>query len=376
MAKRKTEANRSDGRVNVSFRFQGKVYSVTGRTKEEALMKKMERLEKLKAAEDDRNDPTVRSYYDNVFTPNRRDKIRESTLRGQSYQFRDAAAVFIPGTGCTFGDLKMSEVKARDIHTVQKALRDSGRTTETTNNIMAHVSHVFNKALRDRTITWNPCTAVDKLQRTEPKAKDTNHRALTEQEALSFFEALHGSYYENICRLMIQTGLRIGEVGALYPADVDTKEGVIHVSKTISRREDGQYYVSDTPKTDSGNRDVPLNDTVLRILKDQQKQNSLIFGHIDLDKPIFRSREGELLREYFVNREISRKCKLTGIQHFTTHAFRATFATQFIEQRPQDYKILSEILGHADISITLNLYAAHKSKNLQAEAMKAINIAM
>lgn len=373
---RRTEANRSDGRVNVSFRFRGKVYSVTGRTREEALLKKMERLEALEAGEEDRVNPTVNSYYFNVFTPNRRDKIKESTIRAQSYQFRDAAAVMIPGTGCCFGDLKMCEVMARDVLTVQKALRDAGRTTETTNNIMAHVSHVFNRAVRDRTISWNPCTAVDKLQRAEPKAKDTNHRALTDQEAKTFFEALQGSYYENICRLMIQTGMRVGEVAALLPADCDMKEGIIHITKTLSRREDGRYFISDTPKTDAGNRDIPITPAVRQIMKDQQKQNLQIFGRVDLDKPVFRSAEGELLREYFVNREIKRKCKQTGIDHFTTHAFRATFATRFIEQQPQNYKILSEILGHADIMVTLNLYAAHKSKDLQSEAMNAFVIAV
>lgn len=373
---RQSKTNRSDGRVNVSFRFRGKVYSVTGKTKEEALLKKIERLKALEAGEEDRVNPTVNSYYDNVFTPNRRDKIRESTIRGQAYQFRDAASVMIPGTGCCFGDLKMSEVMTRDVLAVQKALRDSGRTTETTNNIMAHVSHVFNRAVRDRTISWNPCNAVDKLQRVEPKAKDTNHRALTEQEVKTFFEALQGSYYENICRMMIQTGMRVGEIGALLPADFDMKEGVIHVTKTISRREDGRYYISDTPKTDAGNRDIPITPAVHQIMKNQQKQNLQIFGRIDIDKPVFRSAEGELLREYFVNREIKRKCKQTGIDHFTTHAFRATFATRFIEQQPQNYKILSEILGHADIMVTLNLYAAHKSKDLQSEAMNAFIMAM
>ena len=52
-----------------------------------------------------------------------------------------------------------------------------------------------------------------------------------------------------------------------------------------------------------------------------------------------------------------------GIEKFTCHAFRNTYATRFIEQRPQDYKILSEILGHKDISITLNLYTHVMTEN-------------
>lgn len=372
----KKRVNRSDGRVNKSFRFEGKLYTVTGKNEDEALQKKKERLDSLKAGLERRNNPTVNQYYDDVFTPNRREKVQESTIRSQGCQFRDAAAVTIEGTSLSFGELKMRDVKARDVQEVQRALRESGRTTETVNNILAHVSHVFNRAVLDRTITWNPCKAVDRLQRIEPKCKDTKHRALSEAETTFFFKALEGSYYENICKLMIQTGLRVGEVGALNIGDFDTREGVIHVTKTVARREDGRYFISPTPKTASGFRDVPLTEASKQIFKNQLQINQAFNGTFGFNKPLFLSFTGDYLREYYVNREIKRICERTGIEHFTTHAFRATFATRFIEQRPEDYKVLSEILGHADISITLNLYAAHKSKQKQIDAMNNIIIAM
>lgn len=376
MGRKRKESNRSDGRVNLSFRFNGKVYSVTAPTKEAAILKKQERMEQLRIGKENRENPTLAYYYEHVFTPNRREKVKESTIRSQSCQFWDAAKVPIEGTGHIFGELRMSEVKAMDVQTVQRILRESGRTTETVNNILAHVSHVFNRACRDRTILWNPCVAVDKLQRVEPKCKDTKHRALTEEETKVFFEALSGSYYENLCRIMVLTGMRVGEASAINLTDVDLKENVIHVTKTVARLEDGSYYISETPKTDAGNRNIPLTAEVRQIVMKQVKLNEQLLGNISLAEPIFRSFKGQLMREYFVNREIKRKCRETGIEPFTSHAFRDTFATRFIEQRPTDYKILSEILGHADISITLNLYAAHQSKEKQQEAMNGIVIAM
>ena len=81
------------------------------------------------------------------------------------------------------------------------------------------------------------------------------------------------------------------------------------------------------------------------------------------------------MREYTLNREIKRICQSAGIEVFTCHAFRNTFATRFIEQRPQDYKILSELLGHKDVSITLNLYT-HVMVDNKVEAMKNISIAI
>lgn len=88
---------------------------------------------------------------------------------------------------------------------------------------------------------------------------------------------------------------------------------------------------------------------------------------------LFRSVNGKILREYSVIREIGRICQAADIENFTCHAFRNTFATRFIEQRPQDYKILAEILGHKDISITLNLYT-HVMAQRKKDAMNDINI--
>ena len=170
---------------------------------------------------------------------------------------------------------------------------------------------------------------------------------------------------------MIQTGLRIGEAGAIYRKDIDYSANMLHITKTILRDEIGAYLIGDSTKTDTSTRDIPINDTIRGILKDQIKQNGLI----RLQGPIFTLPEGGLLREYSVNREIKRICAKAEIDKFTSHAFRATFATRFIEQRPQDYKILSEILGHSNIKITLNLYT-HVMQENKIKAMEGITIAI
>ena len=56
------------------------------------------------------------------------------------------------------------------------------------------------------------------------------------------------------------------------------------------------------------------------------------------------------MRDYSVDREIARICKKADIEYFSSYAFRNTYATRFMEQRPQDFKILSEILGHKDVT--------------------------
>ena len=132
------------------------------------------------------------------------------------------------------------------------------------------------------------------------------------------------------------------------------------------------YIIGNDAKTESGKRDIPFSSEVRQLLREQQKQNEVLLGK-KWKGTLFPSVEGELLREYTVNREIKRICKTADIEPFTCHAFRITFATRFIEQRPEDYKILSDIMGHKDIAITLNLYTRVMQEK-KVSAMKAIKI--
>ncbi len=203
---------------------------------------------------------------------------------------------------------------------------------------------------------------LKKLKRENESISENRHRALSEDESVMFFRASEerSSFYNNCFKLMIHTGMRVGEVGALYPTDIDSE--FIHVRRSITRDASGAYRVGEDTKTYSGKRDIPLNSELKAILKQQRELNNMVFG-LGWTGTLFKSAEGDLLREYSVNREIKRICTKANIDRFTCHGFRVTFATRFIEQRPQDYKILSEILVHKDIAITLNLYTRVMKEN-------------
>ena len=377
MAKKK---KRADGRLVSTFRFDGKRHYVYGSTaaelseKEHALRMKLEAERKSREAGiENYENPTLDSYYE-TFTTDRRGEIKESTIRCQYYQFRNCADTLLEDTGVKLGEKRIRDITPKDIKTVRRALSSTGRTTETVNNCMAHLSHVFYAAVQDETITRNPCKGIKPLKRTEKPARETIHRALSKEETAAFMKAAKDSPYYNAFCLMLQTGMRIGEVAALGPLDIESKNGMLHVNKTVTRNEIGGYEIGSTPKTDSGNRVIPMTAQAAAAIQRQRMYNRAVFGD-KVEKTIFRSPEGALMREYPINREINRICKRTGVEKFTCHALRATFATRFIEQRPQDYKILSEILGHKDISITLNLYT-HAMKENKITAMQSLNIAM
>lgn len=362
---------RADTRYQKCFRYNGKRYTVYGKTPTEAEQAKITKIAELESGVVDRANPKLNDYYQ-YFTENRRGSVKESTIRGQSNQFKKCAAVVIYNH-TTFGEMRMRDIKARDLQAVQKALIQAGNSTCTVNDNMAHLSHVFNAALRDETIDRNPCISITRVRRTEPLARDTTHRALSPHEVQSFIVAAKDSYFINLFKLMLNTGMRIGEVAALTELDIDRQ--YIHITKTVTRNENGSNIVGDSPKTRGSVRDIPLTDTIRQILKSQRELNKQVFGNItDLSEPLFRSPEGTLLREYTVNREIKRLLKNTDIEYFSSHAFRETFASMFIDQQPELYKTLSEIMGHSDVGITLNLYA-HALPDTKITAMNNLTIA-
>lgn len=369
MAKRKRNAN---GYLKKTFTFEGKRYYIYGHNTEELAQKEVLKRQELKNGVIDRVNPTLSAYYD-YFTEIRSNKVKSATMRAQASQFKMLSdAEIMPGV--KFGNMRMNDITRKDIEFVRLELLKQGKTPENLNICFAHLNHVFNAALNDDTIIKNPCKALERLTRASKPINETKHRALTENETQAFFKAAseRESFYINAFKMMLFTGIRVGELAALNKADFDIKNGYLHINKTLTRDTSGGYYIGETTKTAKGKRDIPLTPDAARISASQEQINNMFFGLSFSNMPLFRSTENGLLKEYTLNREIKRICKTANIQEFTCYAFRNTFATRFIEQRPQDYKILSEILGHADIKITLNLYTHVMSEN-KINAMHELN---
>ena len=361
------------GTFKKHFMFEGVSYYAYGKTSTEAEQAKAAKIAELKAGVIDRENPRLNAYYE-TFAESRRGSVKESTLRAQRSAFTKLAAIVVYND-VTLGEMRIRDIKAADLKAVQKALLNAGNSTCTTNDNMSHLSHVFNAAIKDEVADRNPCISLTRVRRTEPLARNTKHRALNPEELKTFMAAAteNNSYFLNLFKLMLNTGLRIGEVGALTMSDI--YGGYIHVTKTVTRYEDGTYNIGE-PKTRDSIRDIPINDTVKQILKAQQELNALIFGNIvNISEPLFKSPEGGLLKEYTVNREIQRLIKNTDVEHFTSHAFRETFASMFMDKQPELFKTLSEIMGHSNTSITLDLYT-HSLTDTKIKAMNAISIAL
>lgn len=153
--------------------------------------------------------------------------------------------------------------------------------------------------------------------------------------------------------ICLSTGIRIGEVCALTWEDIDTENGIIYVRKTIQRiyiidnNSRHTELLLDTPKTKNSIRDIPMTKDLLKMLKPLKKiLNNNYFVLTNEAKPT----EPRTYRNYY--KKLMENLKISELKF---HGLRHSFATRCIEGNC-DYKTVSVILGHSNISTTLNLY--------------------
>lgn len=383
MAKQEKPKGRADGLKVATFTLDGKKYFAYGHTKAEAKEKAEQKKRDLKEKRFKRSaDMTFSEYYAR-WAEAREGTVKGSTLRKQKFEAEAAAAVVIDGTGRTFGELPLSEVEVQHIRVLQKALlkgtkilkdgtvKEITRTAGTVNDIIAFVSHVFHDAVNERAIDWNPCTGVKDLKRTEKPARETIHRALTKEETAAFFTAAGESAYYWLYKFLISTGARVGEAAALTVQDI--KPDGVQIRRTVTKTADGSYTMGDTTKTAHGKRFIPMTPAIREAVTRQREINAALYGDVvRLDDTIFKTAWGNMLMAANVDRDIARICKKAGLEKFTAHAFRDTFATRALESGMHP-KTLQDILGHADFSTTMNTYA-HSMESTRAEEMQKIAV--
>ncbi len=200
---------------------------------------------------------------------------------------------------------------------------------------------------------WITHTPFDLKYPTIQTKKEIEVLTKSHQKKLMTYIKEHFSFRSLGIYICLSSGMRIGEICALTWEDIDTNEGVIRIRKTIQRIyvvENEKRYteiILDSPKTKNSIREIPISKDLLRILKPFKKIVNPSFFVLTNDE---KHTEPRTYRSYY--KKLMQKLDIPPMKF---HGLRHSFATRCIESKC-DYKTVSVLLGHANISTTLNLY--------------------
>lgn len=234
--------------------------------------------------------------------------------------------------------------------------------TKYANNTIGKIHSMLKMAFRvaeQRKIIYENIMLDKNLRCPKSDRKDKKVRGMTEDEQKRFISALEehipnfgSNSYKLQMLIELYSGMRMGEINALKPNDINFKQGFIHVSRTISVGRNNKTFIKDGTKTIAGQRDVPISkplENVLKIALDEMKDNphGLIF---------YNHRNKSLISTTATNSYYKRICEKANVPYYGQHALRHTFATRCIEAGVPAL-VLKNWLGHTDIHITLDTYS-------------------
>lgn len=387
-ALRTGECQRTDGRYSYSYTDRKgerhSIYSKTLaelRTREKQLQRDYEDGLDAHAA----SKITLNNLYDSYI--NQKFDLKPTTKANYKYMYNR----FVRDT---FGKRKIVEIRYSDVKAFYFTfLNEKQLKANTLDNVHTQLHPAFQMAVRDGILRTNPSDGVMAEIKKSNLWDAPPRKALTIPEQKAFMNFLEDNReFEGwlpIVTVLLGTGMRIGECLGLRWEDVDFEERVISVNHNLTDRPDENGECKkhiQTPKTKAGNRNIPIIDEVFEaFLNEYEIQKCLGFCEEEIDGYsgfIFSTATHTVYSASAVNNAIRRVTKAYNdleekkavkekrkpilLPQFSAHNLRHTFCTRFCENET-NLKVIQDIMGHADISTTMDIYAeatAEKKKEV------------
>ena len=351
-----TVGKKSNGSLN-----RKSVYGNTRKEVKEKMVKKLAEVQNLTYI--DKNDITISMLCEQLIN----NKLNANMFSENSYN--RALSTFKHIKNDDIGNTqiqKATTVELQDFINSKKHYSNS-----TIGKIYEMLGSTFKEAITLEIIYKNPFSNVLK-----PKSdKETKEIiALTTDEQKRFIDNLKNEKYKNIFLIAIHSGMRIGEILALTIDDIDFNNNIIDINNSLTKDTNGRVIIGNKTKTYSSKRKIPMTTILKPILENSIKEyqpnnNKLLFCHSG----------GKLIYPSTINTQFKRICKNANIMTVTikkkkgndekkniiysnlktssanVHMLRHTYATRCIESGVSAL-VLQKLLGHKDISITLNTY--------------------
>lgn len=371
------ESQRKDGTYDFRWRTaDGKRHSVYAKTLDELREKEAAiQRDKSDGIRTDASNTTVNDIFD--MWVRLKKGLKDNTF--QNYQYMYNQFVYPD-----FGKTKVVKLKRSDIRRFYNMLADErGLMIATIDNVHTVLHQVLDLAVEDNYLRNNPSDHALKELKSSHGFDVEKKKALTVEEQRIFENFLEKSrkyhHWKPIFTIMLGTGMRVGEITGLRWEDVDLEKKQISVNHTLvyyNHAKNGCYFNVNTPKTKAGCRTIPMIDSVRNaFLEEKRFQNELeltcqvkIDGYTDF---VFINRFGNVQNQGTLNkalRRIIRDCNqeildeaggrknVVLLPRFSCHILRHTFATRLCEANV-NMKVIQDVLGHADIGTTMNVYA-------------------
>ena len=390
IALKKGETQRADGTYDYRWTSaDGKRHSIYAKTLDELREKEAQiQIDAFEGIRADKRNLTVNDVFEMWCELKR--GLKANTFANYKYMYN----TFVRDS---FGKLRIMQVKKSDVKKYYNRLADDRILSISTIDSVHTVLHqVFQLAVDDNYIRNNPTSNMLRELKLSHNFQVEKKKALTKEEQdlfLSFLKKKNQyKHWYPVFAVMLGTGMRVGEVVGLRWCDIDLEEGMISVNHTLvyykKGEKEGNVYGINTPKTKAGTREIPMMDFVKEaFLQEREYQKEVdiscrvsIQGYTDF---VFINRFGDVQHQGTLNkaiRRIIRDCndevllnhKGEGepilLPPFSCHTLRHSFTTRLCEAEVY-VKTIQDILGHSDISTTMNIYAdVTKSKKKETFA--------
>ncbi len=303
---------------------------------------------------------TVDAWFHYWITEIKGKTVRRNTIKGYSNSYEHHIKDGI-------GTMIISEVKPMHCQNILNIMDRKGYASSSMNQVRICIYHLFSSAEENGIIPSNPVRrSVKCSKKTEKKT-----RVLTLEEQEKFLEAAKETRYYAPYLFLLHTGLRAGEMIGLQWEDIDFPNRMIQVRHSMEYDSSNNKFILGEPKSKSGYRKIPMTQVVyellLEIWNNRKKQKICV---MEFSEYVFLNRNGKPNKNCAYDISLKRICKNAGIPKISMHTLRHTFATRCIESGMKP-KTLQKILGHANISITMDLYV-HVTEEEKEKEMKRL----
>jgi integrase len=365
---RKNKAGKITSYRGAYVGLDGKRRYVSGKTKEEARRNlRRARGDAERGLVFDADNLQVGEYLDRWLSDSVRDTVKATTFE----RYEQIARLHLKPS---LGRVKLKGLTPAHVRGLYREKLEAGSSARTVRYIHTTLHKALKQAVMDGLIPRNATEAV-----TPPQSSREEMCPLTPEQAKLLLQVAHetGDRLTALYVLAIHTGLRQGELLGLKWDDVDLEDGSLQVRRTLAITKNGPVLTS--PKTTGSRRSVKLTSKAIEALKRHLERQ---LGEIDRigslwseNGLIFASEKGEPInRHNLTRRSFKPLLKRAGLPQIRFHDLRHTCATLLLT-RNVNVKIVSEMLGHSTIAITLDTYS-HVLPNMRDQAAAAMEEAI